>query len=230
MARVVENHSDFAKLQMAFDDLTTKFGSVDNLLEAFGLAGMPTAQRYGIMFGCLVFIFTVGSVLSLLILGGSFKRMAEEAETGTSTIQEGYRFRTGRALLLERLLDARQRLLDMNYADREKPRERKTNLTVMLLNVPPHVKASELPKTGLVEEKDHKKNNWFGLAIKENEDGEPVEVTPGYQENYITAYRKCQDKPGGKLEFDNIPLHWILPVYQASHISLLCVERCCFAW
>ena len=103
----VEETSDFEKLKMALDEVSSKFGSLEDILEAFGLADMPMAQRYGIMFGCLVFIFTITAVLTLLTLGGSFRRIVEQAETGKSTVEEGYQSRLGRALLLERLLDSR---------------------------------------------------------------------------------------------------------------------------
>ena len=54
---------DLEKLQKAFSELTENFGSVENILDAFGLSDMPTAQRYGIIFGFLVF---TGTVLSLI--------------------------------------------------------------------------------------------------------------------------------------------------------------------
>lgn len=180
--------SDFEKLQMAFHDITSKFGSFDNFLEAFGLASMPTAQRYGILFGCLVFIFTVASVLALLVLGGSFKRMAEQATTGEATITEGYRSRLERSLLLERLLDSRHRMLTQNYPNREQRTEGKTNLTKMLLNVPLPEESKSI--AALVDD-----NSTKGQV---NKKGQRADCMEGYKENFVIAYRKCQDKPGGK--------------------------------
>jgi hypothetical protein len=146
---------------------------------------MPTAQRYGILFGSLVFLFTIASVLALLVLGGSFERMADEADTGKNAIQTDYKARQERPLLLERLLGARERLLEKNYPTRPKRKEQRTNLTKMLMNVPP-------PKDspGLVDDNEAKK------AV--NKKKQRADVMVGYKENFVTAYRKCQDKPGGK--------------------------------
>jgi hypothetical protein len=175
--------SDFEKLQLAFHDITTKFGSFENILEAFGLASMPVAQRYGIIFGCLVFMGTVIAVGSLLVMGGSFERMAEQADTGKTTTETDYRARMERPMLLERLLDARERLLQ-NHPDRPQRKERCTKLTQMLMNIPP---PKEVPT--LVDDNEAKK------AV--NQKGLRAEVMAGYKENFVLAYRKCQDKPGG---------------------------------
>jgi Tfp pilus assembly protein PilO len=175
--------SDFEKLQLAFHDITTKFGSFENILEAFGLANMPVAQRYGILFGCLVFMGTVIAVGSLLVMGGSFERMAEQADTGKTTMETDYRARMERPMLLERLLDARERLLQ-NHPDRPQRKERCTKLTQMLMNIPP---PKEVPT--LVDDNEAKK------AV--NQKGLRAEVMAGYKENFVLAYRKCQDKPGG---------------------------------
>ena len=51
--------SDYEKLQVAVGDVFHVFGGgPDSVLEAFGLADLPTAQRYGILFGSLVFVCT----------------------------------------------------------------------------------------------------------------------------------------------------------------------------
>lgn len=162
---------DLEKLQIALAEITSMFGSVESLMEAFGLADMPVAQRYGIIFGCLVFVVTVTAVLTLLVLGGSFKRMEEQSVTGTATIPSDYRSRLDRPLLLERLLDAQARLLKQNYPQGYQQRkEGPTNLTKMLLNVPP-------PPDGTTAATDD----------------------TGYMKNFVVAYRKCQDKPGGTI-------------------------------
>eukprot|EP00980_Cylindrotheca_fusiformis_P009732 scaffold2149_cov187-Cylindrotheca_fusiformis.AAC.10 len=175
--------SDFEKLQMAFQEITVKFGSVDDLLEAFGLADMPKAQRYGVLMGCVVFFCTVCTVLILLILGGSFKRIAEQTQ-GDATIESDYQARQGRPLLLERLLDARERLLAENYPNREQRENRRTNLTKMLLNLPP---PKDIP--GVVDD--------TGAKQSVNKKQDRAEEMEGFKENFVWAYRKCQDKPGG---------------------------------
>jgi hypothetical protein len=189
MPHVGSDSSDFEKLQIAFSEITSKFGSVNNILEAFGLSEMPMAQRYGILFGVLVFTFTVASVVALLVLGGSFERIAEQAETGEATLQEGYKSRLGRALLLERLLDHRERLLTSNYPDSPKPKEGKTRLSKMLMN-----KAPPRDDVSAIVDDDATK---IQLKVK----GQRAEVMVGYKENFVVAYRKCQDQPGGKFEF-----------------------------
>lgn len=165
---------DLEKLKIALAQITSTFGSVDNVMESFGLADLPSAQKYGILFGCFVFVGTVVAVLTLLVLGGSFERLAEQAKTGSVTIAHDYKARVDRPLLLERLLDARARMMRQNYPNQGQRQEDFTNLTKMLLNVPPPPK---------------------GKAAHDDE--------AGYLKNFVVAYRKCQDKPGG---MDNIKL------------------------
>jgi len=164
----MEQTSDFEKLSLAFGEIKSAFGSLDNLLEAFGLLHMPTAQRYGILFGCLTFVVTVSTVVCLLAFGGSFERIAEQ-ERDDATIPQAHTARAERALLLERLLDARARMLEY-YPPPAKVKSGFSNLTKLLLNVHPKV----------VGEKDAR------------------EFPEGYQSNYEVAYRRCQDMPGGK--------------------------------
>jgi hypothetical protein len=188
MPHATADSSDFEKLQMAWRDVSTKFGSVENILEAFGLAGMPVAQRYGIMFGCLVFFITVASVLALLFLGGSFERIAEQTATGKATVETDYKTRLERPMLLERLLDARERLIEKNYPERPQRKERRTKLTKMLMGVPP-------PKDSMVA----KIVDDNGAKTAVNSKGQRMEAMDGYKENFVVSYRKCQDKPGGKI-------------------------------
>ena len=184
--------SDFEKLQIAFAEITEKFGSVQNLLEAFGLAELPTAQRYGILGGIIVFTVTVCSVIGLLVMGGSFQRMAEQATTGKATLQADFKTREERPLLMEHLLDARQRLLKSNYPDRPQRKERRTKLTKMLMSeIPPVEDASKIVD-----------DNSAKSAV--NSKQENALVMQGFKENYVTAYRKCQDKPGGKTYVDAV--------------------------
>ena len=94
-----------------------------------------------------------------------------------------------KGLLLERLLDHRERLLNSNYPDRPKSKEGKTNLTKMLLNKAP-------PKDDVSAIVD---DNATKIQLKAK--GLRAEIMVGYKENFVVAYRKCQDQPGGKFEF-----------------------------
>ena len=172
---------DFEKLRIAFAEITDKFGSVDALLEALGLSDMPTAQRYGILFGCLVFFCTVSAVIALLVMGGTFQRIKQQAETGEATIVAPHDARSQRPLLMETLLDARERMMQNCPPDQRM--EGSTKLMQMLANVAPSncgVSAKELLK---LEGKKEQKPNY---------------IPPLYEVNYCKAYRTCQDKPGGK--------------------------------
>ena len=179
---MADQTSDFEKLTQAFQELTVLFGSFENILEAFGLLHMPAAQRYGIMFGCVTFVVTVSTVICLLTFGGSFERMAEQAK-GEVTIPHAHTARAERALLLERLLDARERMLQY-YPAAQIVTKGFSGLTMMLLN-------------------DHAKPLAAGGGKEEKKEAENAtrEFPEGYQNNYEIAYRKCQDAPGGTLLF-----------------------------
>lgn len=185
MPQVNPDASDFEKLQLAFQEITSKLGSVHDVLEAFGLAELPMAQRYGILFGCIVFSLTVAAVAALLVFGGTFKRIAEQTKAGTTSVQSDYKVRLQRPLLLERLLDAQERLLRENYPNRPRRTERRTNLAKMLNSTPPH-------KEG--EDKLDEKETHAAINSKDNR----AAVMVGYKQNFVMGYRKCQDKPGGE--------------------------------
>lgn len=176
-----ETTSDFAKLQKAFSEITQKFGSANDVLEAFGLSNMPMAQRYGIMFGCLVFVCTITSVIMLLIVGGSFKRIVEQADSGETTLKTSSEKRKQRALLLEQLLEGRQRMVE-NYLESKRTSDI-TSVTKMLLNVAP----SYIP-------------NEEDVDLHSTNDATSIEqlLPKLYKENYLDAYQKCLDRPGGK--------------------------------
>jgi len=183
--------SDLEKLQLAFVEITKSFGSIENLLEAFGLADLPTAQRYGILIGTLIFISTVTVVGALLLFGGSFQRIAEQQKTGSHTISHDFQTRLDRPLLLERLLDSRERMMQQNYPNATKRKEGPTALTKMLLNIPP-------PPKGTTVDKDE----------------------TYYLSNYIVAYRKCQDKPGGECFQKKILIQdWLEPKTNGSDMK-----------
>jgi hypothetical protein len=168
---------DLDKLQEAFREITSAFGSFENLLEAFGLSHLPQAQRYGIMFGILVFGCTITAVLGLLIFGGTFKRLAEEMESAEPTLLSATAARQRRALLLEGLLEGSSRML-RNYPP-EPLMEELTNLTKLLMNESPdeYVVVDDFTNT------DKKTKERY--------------IPPFFEENYLVAYRRCQDRPGG---------------------------------
>jgi len=184
MPQVNPDTNDIEKLQLAFQEITSKFGSLENIIEAFGLSELPTAQRYGILFGFIVFIVTVSTVLILLVFGGTFKRITEQAKTGHDSIESDYRVRLERPLLLERLLSAQERMLKLNYPVSPKRKEDTTNLTNMLSSVPPP-KDTPNDNSGEVENFDFSQQNSEGME--------------GYKQNFFMGYRKCQDKPGGAI-------------------------------
>jgi hypothetical protein len=196
------NGSDMDKLYTALHDVLASFGSVESMLQAFGLAQMPTAQRYGILFGVIVFGGTVGSVVLLLFLGGSFQRMQEQSVTGESTLLSAGQTRRQRALLYEQLLAARQRMV----ADYEKSSSSSTlaenaaaffsPLLQLLLNQAPS-KVQRPPDLVLDERDKNSKPPQQPLPTKSPSNPEQF-VPHMYKENYVKAYRRCQDRPGGK--------------------------------
>jgi hypothetical protein len=177
----VANTSDFEKLKAAFQTLTGHVSSFEELMKAFGLSNMPTAQRYGIFFGFIVFVCTIGAVGSLLVMGGTFQRIAEQATTGDVVVPDPIRARNSRALLYERLLQARDRMVKDNY-EAVKTTTGNTNLMLMLMNL-----TVKPPKVADLASEDVSKRT-----------KQESYVPPGYQADYVEAYRNCQDKPGGK--------------------------------
>mmetsp|Transcript_21316 Transcript_21316/g.61157 ORF Transcript_21316/g.61157 Transcript_21316/m.61157 type:complete len:544 (+) Transcript_21316:224-1855(+) len=235
---------DLDKLKDALRSILASVSSFDNLLGAFGLQDMPRAQKYGILFGVVVFTCTVAAVVTLLILGGTFKRIAEQSGSGEATVPDAVTARSGRPLLLERLLEVREWMLKTNYPPNDRQhgdKDGRTNLTKMLLNVAPNVeKIKEIHSlvnddvddgTGKGEagaaavssssnDADEKKSKggggFFGFGGGSKKKVAPTAaessakpmneatkeqirkyIPEGYEENYVRAYRKCQDKPGG---------------------------------
>ncbi|KAL7450341.1 hypothetical protein ACHAWC_009675 [Mediolabrus comicus] len=164
--------SDIDKLRDAFSSI----GSINDILAAFGLLDMPPAQKYGILFGCITFTFTVIAVLTLLTLGGSWKRIEEQARSGELvTPPDSVSQRKRRPLLLERLLEGREWMMKTNYGHNLHDESSNTtatttteftNLTKMLMTVAPSNKAA---------------------------------MDKEYEANYIKAYKRCQDKPSGPI-------------------------------
>ncbi len=187
--------SDLDKLRDALSSITS-ISTIDDVLAAFGLLDMPAAQKYGIMFGCLTFTLTVGAVITLLTLGGSWKRIEEQERSGESvSAPDAVTQRKRRALLLERLLEMREWMLKTNYPEQnirsgngDDEGNEFTALTSMLMMVTPDE----------VENKGKKE-----LVFPEN-----------YQEEYKAAYRRCQDKTGGEVHFLMLCLF-----YSSNHFS-----------
>ena len=117
--------------------------------------------------------------------------MTEQAQTGGASIPDAIEERVTRPLLLERLLEAQQRLLE-KYPIPAKT-EKMTPLCEMLVNIAPDIaKAKEMTANLTVENE----------ADKKIKDDKLKDFLPdGYEKNYVRAYRRCQDKPGGELLF-----------------------------
>ena len=76
-------------------------------------------------------------MLTLLTLGGTWKRIEQQAKSGASaTAPDSVTQRKRRALLLERLLEGREWMLKTNYPDDTRSGEL-TPLTNMLMTVAP---------------------------------------------------------------------------------------------
>lgn len=191
-------NTDLSDLDKVLNALSfiTDIRSPNDLFQVFGLDTLPTAQKYGIVFGILTFTLTVTAVMVLLILGGSFRRIAEQAEGG-STIPCAIEERLNRPLLLERLLESQERMM-RNYPS-ETLTEGLTMLTKMLMNIAPDVQKAQESMAALVEEDE--KGEKGKVALEKKREELKKYIPEGYEANYVKAYRKCQDKPGGKVDF-----------------------------
>ena len=177
--------SDTDKLFQALSEITSKFQNVETILQTFGLSTLPIAQRYGILFGCMTFIITIAAVLLLLVLGGTFTRIAKEANKDHDdrlidvTSSAPSDIRQQRSLLYEELLEQRQRMMLLRYSNDSTKQDgggagsgsSVTEFTKMLCNVAPSTSNHRL------------------LPAQQS----------GYEENYRLAYRQCQDRPGGSI-------------------------------
>ncbi len=187
--------SDMEKLMEALSSITS-IRNFDDILALFGIVDLPTAQKYGIIFGCLVFTITISTVLTLLVLGGSFKRIEEQEKMGAhrAAMPGSVEERVSRPLLLERLLEAQARLMEkyttQEQANKTNNSDEPTPLASMLMNVAPNVEKAKEYMSTMVDEKDEK-------VLQKRKDEAKKFLPEGYEENYVKAYRKCQDKPGG---------------------------------
>jgi len=186
---------DVDKLKEALS-LLPSVGSMDDVMSAFGLNTLPTAHRYGIFFGCVVFTLTVTAVMVLLVKGGSIQRITEQSRAGEATPVDAVKERSDRPLLLERLLIAREQMIEANYPedgeDAEKASEEWTKLTEMLLNVAPDTEKLR----GLQEVLECDDDGKGGKGNKNETESQKL-IPDGYVKDYLDAYRKCQDEPGG---------------------------------
>ena len=77
-------------------------------------------------------------MLTLLTLGGTWKRIEQQAKSGASaTAPDSVTQRKRRALLLERLLEGREWMLQTNYPDEKRRSDELTPLTKMLMTIAP---------------------------------------------------------------------------------------------
>jgi hypothetical protein len=208
--------SDLDKLYTALHDICASFGSVDCLLRAFGLHSLPMAHRYGILLGLVVFIGTISAVVLLLVFGGSFDRIKVQAITGESTILSAGQARRGRALLFEQLLDARRRMVDAYGHENNEAATSSSATTTSttaqssgsgscsssspLLRLLLHQAPSKVPPPNLLNEAgdENKKPNNNKKSKQQHPTTTEQFVPPMYKENYVKAYRRCQDRPAGE--------------------------------
>jgi len=193
--------SDLDKLFAAFASLR----SAEDIFALFGVGNLPQAQKYGILLGIATFVVTVSSVIGLLFLGGSFKRIADQAEEGGAepSIPNSIEERLGRPLLLERLLEARERMWKSYRNSGGVKEEEETSefsvLSKMLMNIAPDVAKAQEKMAGLVEEDNKAKTKTSKKKKKKKVDKLNLNqfVPVGYEQQYLEAYRKCQEQPGG---------------------------------
>jgi len=204
--------SDWDKLTAALG--LVSFTNFEEFLDAIGLGKMPTMQRYGVLFGCCTFLFTLTAVTVLLFLGGSFKRLAEQAQDDSAAVPDSIKSRANRPLLLENLLESRHRMMKQNYPGRYEPTvppNQLTKLTQMLLNVAPKMEVAT--KISALADDSADKKKGLGVFLSkilgskndskksdlEKSDKEQLRsnIPQGYEENYVNAYRRCQEKRGG---------------------------------
>lgn len=116
--------------------------------------------------------------MTLLYFGGSFQRIEEQAKSGElMTAPDSVTQRKRRPMLLERLLEEREWMIQTNYGGggggqgtaqvvANNTHDEFTNLTKMLMTIAPTDKST---------------------------------MSKDYEANYIKAYKRCQDKPGGPI-------------------------------
>jgi RimJ/RimL family protein N-acetyltransferase len=133
--------SDLDKLTSALSILPAL--TPTGLLQAFGLTNLPTAQKYGILCGIITFTLTVGTVLTLLTLGGSWKRIEQQESSGEVTsAPDSVVQRKKRALIMEHLLDNRDWMMSRyNTTSYKQDGEGITPLNELLSTIAPRNEA-----------------------------------------------------------------------------------------
>jgi hypothetical protein len=192
--------SDVDKLLASLSTVTS-IRSINDILAIFGLDTLPTAQKYGIFFGIVTFTVTVSTVVFLLVAGGSFKRIAQQEENGGATVPCAIEERLTRPLLLERLLEASTRMM-ASYSSTKKTTTKQTSpgrsvLVQKLVNIAPNVTKAKEVMGSLIHEDEA--DETVAKKIKEKKQELKKYMPDGYEQNYVLAYRKCQQKPGGEL-------------------------------
>ena len=158
------------------------------LFEAFGLSNLPTAQKYGIFLGILTFTLTVGTVLTLLTLGGSWKRIEIQEKSGEiTTAPDSVVQRKKRALIMERLLENRDWMMK-RYATYHHGDDPFTPLTELLMTF--------APKNEKESNSIYKQN--YTKAYRRCQDKPGGEILGGLPEarfeSYARAYAGCGER------------------------------------
>ena len=137
------------------------------------------------------------AVLALLTMGGTWERIEQQAKSGASaTAPDSVTQRKRRALLLERLLENREWMMKTNY-----------------------------PKSGEEEKQggDAKKKFTNLTTMLMTQAPKEGEVIPeGYEKNYKSAYRRCQDKPGGETSVSCAIKLSLFQIYAHLLTALIC--------
>jgi RimJ/RimL family protein N-acetyltransferase len=178
--------SDLDKLTSALSHLPS-LTDPTSLLEAFGLTSLPQAQKYGILLGILTFTLTVGTVLTLLTLGGTWKRIELQEKSGeVTTAPDSVVQRKKRALILERLLENRYWMIQRynEYSEDDKI----TSLNRLLMTTSPKNESDVTPT--------YKVN--YTKAYKQCQDRPGGEILGGLPESrfesYARAYAGCGER------------------------------------
>jgi len=183
------NLSDLDKVRKSLTSITS-ISSYNDVLAAFGLLNMPQAQKYGIIFGFVTFFLTVVAVLALLTLGGTWKRIEQQSQSGESaTAPDSVTQRKRRSLLLERLLEGREWMMKTNYPKKKEEKSDKlTPLTKMVMMV--------LPKEGTVISEGYEENYKNAYRRCQDKPGGPIlGGQPSHRhEAYARAFAGCGNR------------------------------------
>ena len=204
------DNNDMDKLRQAIQHLITHFGSLEKLWHSMGLTHLPMAQQYGIFWGCLTFTCTIGIVVLLLLVGGSFQRIQEQSKNKTNTSNTTYE---QRPLLMEHLLAVRKWMTKRNYSSNKNNKDKPQNdddddddiimspLTTMLCNVVPpkllllldHNQQQQKP----LQQQQQEQSSLVTLSIRNHQQQATTTLNDSYEILYKHAYRISQDSATG---------------------------------